>query len=57
MLEFNNVLIAQRFMYFDFSYELSEIMVTFCLALERFNEFLAMILAADTFFVYKFVIS
>jgi hypothetical protein len=57
MLEFHNVLVSQGFVDFDLSYQLNMLIVTFCLARERFREFLAIILAAETRFVSRLVIS
>ena len=47
MLEFHDVVMLQGLMYFYLCYKLNYRMVTFCLALERFSELLAMILAAE----------
>jgi hypothetical protein len=57
VLELDDVLLAERFVDLDLGDQLREIEITFCLALERLSELLAMILAADTRFVSKFVTS
>lgn len=55
MLEFYYIRMIQGFVDFDFGYQLNESLGTFCLALERLSEDLAMILAADIFFVSRLV--
>lgn len=57
MLKFNDVRMAQWFVNFDLCYQLHEGTITFCLARDRFKELLAIILAADIFFVSKLVTS
>jgi hypothetical protein len=57
MFEFNNILVSQGFVNFDLCNQLHRKMSTFCLALERFSELFAMILAARILFVYRFVTS
>lgn len=55
MLELYYIRMIQGFVDFDFGYQLNESLGTFCLALERLSEDLAMILAADIFFVSRLV--
>jgi hypothetical protein len=57
MLELHDVLVGQRFVDFDLGYQLRGGRCTFCLALDRLRELLAMILAAETRFVSRLVIS
>jgi hypothetical protein len=57
MLKFDDMLMAEGFVDFDLGDKLSRLDCTFCLALERLSEFLAIILAANIFLVYRLVIS
>lgn len=49
MFELYNIFIIQRFMNFNLSDKLNSYIITFCLARDRFNEFLAIIFAANIF--------
>lgn len=53
----NNMLVAQCLVNFDFCDELSYGFATFCLALDRFRELLAIILAAEIRLDSRLVIS
>lgn len=57
MFELHYVRMAQRFVDFNFSYQLRRNRTTFCLARERFKELLAMILAAEMRLLSKLVTS
>ena len=57
MLELNDGMVAQRLVNFDLSNQLNSLNITFCLALDRFKELLAIILAAEIFLVSKLVTS
>ncbi len=54
VVEQHDILMFQRFMYFNFSDELGRGESTFCLALFFFKVYLETILMADIFLVYKF---
>ena len=51
MLKLYNIRMTQRLMDLDFSDQLSQLSITFCLALDLFRELLAMILAAEILLV------
>lgn len=57
VLKLDDVLVAERLVDLDLGDELHGGGVTFCLALERLSELLAMILAAETRLVSRLVIS
>jgi hypothetical protein len=57
MLEFHNIWVAERLVDFDLSDQLHDVRYTFCLARERFRELLAIILAAETLFDSRLIIS
>lgn len=57
VLELYNVLVAQWLVNLYLSDQLHEDSFTFCLARERFRELFAIILAAETRFVYRLVTS
>ena len=51
MFKSHNVIVAQRLVNLNFSYQLNYQLTTFCLALDLLRELLAIIFAADIFFV------
>ena len=55
MLETDDVGVTERFVDLDFCYELNKERNTFCLALDLLRVLLAIIFAADIFFVSKLV--
>ena len=55
MFETDDVGMTQWLVNLNFCYKLNKKKSTFCLARDLFNELLAIILAADIFFVSRFV--
>lgn len=57
VLKLDDMLMVQCLVYLDLRDELTINLFTFCLALDRFNELLAIILAAETRLDSRLVIS